>query len=156
MNMEAGLSCCEFVAALVVKVPRMPLDPLSSYDVLFGELVKFFPEIRVGKRIGFRLSPPGPSVHTPLVTPRCDAFQKVSAISEQQYLTGLQECLEALDGSPKLHPIVCRVRSATSALHGVSSVAQNVSPTTRARIANASSVGDESDLLHAYILLLLQ
>jgi hypothetical protein len=36
------------------------------------------------------------------------------------------------------------------------SVAQNVSPTTRARIANASSVGDESDLLHAYILLLLQ
>lgn len=100
--MEAGLGCCEFVAALVVKVPRVPLDPLPPYDVLFGELVKFFPEIRVGKRIGFRLSPPGPSVHTPLVTPRCDAFQKVSAISEQQYLTGLQEGLEALDGSPKL------------------------------------------------------
>jgi hypothetical protein len=35
-------------------------------------------------------------------------------------------------------------------------VAQNVSPTTRSRIAIASSVGDESDLLHAYILLLLQ
>jgi len=154
--MEAGLSCCEFVAALVVKVPRVPLDPLSSYDVLFGELVKFFPEIRAGKRIGFRLSPPGPSVHTPLVSPRCDAFQKVSAVREQQHLTGLQEGLEALDGSPKLHPVVCRVRRATSALHGVLPVAQNVSPTTRAWIANASSVGDESDLLHAYILLLLQ
>jgi len=154
--MEAGLSCCEFVAALVVKVPRVPLDPLPPYDVLFGELVKFFPEIRVGKRIGFRLSPPGPSVHTPLVTPRCDAFQKVSAISEEQHLTGLQEGLEALDGSPKLHPVVCRIRSATSALQGVLPIAQNVSPTTRAWIANASSVGDERDLLHAYILLLLQ
>jgi hypothetical protein len=44
--MEAGLSCCEFVAALVVKVPRVPLDPLSSYDVLFGERRRVHPFTR--------------------------------------------------------------------------------------------------------------
>lgn len=134
----------------------MPLYPLPSYDVLCGELIKLFPKIGVCKRISFRLSPPSPSVQAPLVTPRYDAFQQVSAVREEQHFAGLQKGLEALDDSLKLHPVVCRVRHATSALHGVLPIAQNVSPTTRARIANASSVGDQRDLLHASILLLLQ
>ena len=68
-RVRSGLSCSELVAALIVKVPRVPLDPLPPYDVLLGELVKLLPQIRVCKRIGLHLSPASPSVHTPHVTP---------------------------------------------------------------------------------------
>src|ERR1019366_9224597 len=101
----------------------------------------------VGKRIGFRLSPPDPSVRAPFVAPVCYSIQHVLAVADKQELAGLFEGLEALSQSLDLHPIVGRLCAASSLLFGVLAVPEYEGPASRAGIADAGAVCDESYLL---------
>lgn len=81
-----------------------------------------------------------PSVVTPFEPPRQDAIQKVLAVGDEQYLTRLFEGLESFDRRCNLHPVVCRLGSATRAFQRVFGIAKNVSPPTRSGVAYAGPV----------------
>lgn len=127
----------------------MALDPLTADGVNFSKRVKLTPEIGIGNRYSLILLSLEP-VKSPPSVARHEAVQQVLAIADQEHLTGLPEGPQAFDGGSDLHPVVCRVRGPSSALHRVLAVSQDVGPASRSRIGKTGAVGDENDLFHTY------
>src|ERR1035437_4696491 len=126
----------------------MALDPLPANGVFLRLFIQVPPQISVGEGVCFPSTFPHPSVRAPFVAPVCYSIQHVLAVAYEQELAWLFEGLEALNQSLDLHPVVGRLCAASSLLFGVLSVTEYEGPASRAGIADAGAVCDESYLLH--------
>ncbi len=136
----------EFVAAFVIGVTGVTLDPVPVNFVVRGGGVEFAPEIGVFDRL---LRTGAPAVAFPTSDPLADALANVLRVGVKVDLAGFFEDMQCFDGSLQLHTVIRRGGDAAVELAHVLAVSQHHGPTTRARIAMAAAIGMDDDFLHA-------
>ena len=107
---------------------------------------QFNPQVLIHHRL---LAGRDPSLALPTVNPLRDPLHHILRIRSDIYLTQFFEHRQALNGRHQLHAVIRGLRFRAPQFLFVLAKANDAGPTAWTRVANASPVGDQFDVLHA-------
>jgi hypothetical protein len=133
-------------------MPSMSLHPFPPNLMLGRSYVKFLPQVAIQDFPVPRIAPFlfSPAVHLPSRQPLCNSIAHVLRIGDDGDITRLAKRLQPLDNRAQFHAVISGVLFGPKNFLLVRSVAQNARPTSRSRIANASSVCNDRDALQIH------
>jgi len=138
------------MASFIIRIVRVPFDPLPSDLVHTLQSFEFFPQIAVfdGMPSRFTLLSVNPPVGFPSANPLHHSILHILGIRPHNDDTRLLQSTQTFDYCAKFHSVVRGVRFRTTEIGDVTLMTKHVSPPTGTGISDARTISRQNCLFN--------